>query len=290
MTDPQHSRDAVWRDLTQAELDRAYDQAAYAANMQSVVARFQTNSAAARQRLAPPDRIAYGPGEKSAFDLYRAAGDRRPLQIFVHGGAWRATAAADYAFLAECFTGAGAHLAILDFDWVQDRGGDLTSVADQISTGVQRIIDNAVDLNADPARIFLSGHSSGAHMAAVALTRLAGGVAGAFLASGMYDLAPVSLSARSAYVAFTEAGVAALSPIRHMEKIGVPVVAAYGSLETPEFVRQSEDFATEIRQAGGLVELIVGMHYNHFEILETLANPYGLLGRAALRQMGLGGR
>lgn len=29
----------------------------------------------------------------------------------------------------------------------------------------------------------------------------------------------------------------------------------------------------------------LGRAYNHFEILETLANPFGLLGRAALRQM-----
>ena len=35
------------------------------------------------------------------------------------------------------------------------------------------------------------------------------------------------------------------------------------------------------------VELLVGEGYNHFEMLETLANPYGLLGRAVLGQMGL---
>ena len=32
----------------------------------------------------------------------------------------------------------------------------------------------------------------------------------------------------------------------------------------------------------------LGQNYNHFEILETMANPYGLLGRAALEQMRLG--
>ena len=39
--------------------------------------------------------------------------------------------------------------------------------------------------------------------------------------------------------------------------------------------------------AGKGVELLVGEAYNHFELLETLANPYGLTGRAMLRQMGL---
>jgi arylformamidase len=33
------------------------------------------------------------------------------------------------------------------------------------------------------------------------------------------------------------------------------------------------------------LELLVGEGYNHFEMLETLATPYGLLGRAVLAQM-----
>jgi arylformamidase len=35
------------------------------------------------------------------------------------------------------------------------------------------------------------------------------------------------------------------------------------------------------------VTLLVAEGYNHFEIIETLANPYGLLGRAVLEQMAL---
>jgi len=35
------------------------------------------------------------------------------------------------------------------------------------------------------------------------------------------------------------------------------------------------------------VQVLVGEGYNHFEIPETLANPYGLLGHAVLGQMKL---
>jgi arylformamidase len=42
-----------------------------------------------------------------------------------------------------------------------------------------------------------------------------------------------------------------------------------------------------VKEAGKPVELLVGEGYNHFEMPETLANPYGLLGRAALAQMKL---
>lgn len=61
----------------------------------------------------------------------------------------------------------------------------------------------------------------------------------------------------------------------------------YGSLETPEFQRQSREFAQALEQAGKPVALTCGEGYNHFEIAETMANPYGVVGRALLEQMGL---
>jgi arylformamidase len=55
-----------------------------------------------------------------------------------------------------------------------------------------------------------------------------------------------------------------------------------GTLETPEFQRQSRDFAEAVKKAGKPVKLIAARDYNHFEIKETLANPYGVFGRAML--------
>jgi arylformamidase len=101
----------------------------------------------------------------------------------------------------------------------------------------------------------------------------------------MYDLRPVRLSARSRYVNFADDMEAALSTQRHIDRVTAPVVLAFGTLETPEFQRQSLDFAAALRSAGKRAELLVGNHYNHFEILETLASPYGLLGHAALAQI-----
>ena len=65
------------------------------------------------------------------------------------------------------------------------------------------------------------------------------------------------------------------------------MILAYGTLESPEFQRQGRDFAATLRAAGKPVELLVADGYNHFEIIETLTSPYGLLGRAVLEQMKL---
>jgi arylformamidase len=110
---------------------------------------------------------------------------------------------------------------------------------------------------------------------------------GGMCTSGMYDLTPVRLSARNAYVAFDDRTVSALSPIRHLDRLHAPVIAAYGTCETPKFQRQNREFAAAVENAGKKVRLLSGEHYNRFELPETLGNLYGLLGRAALDLMGL---
>jgi arylformamidase len=181
-----------------------------------------------------------------------------------------------------------------DFAWVQDVGGSLMVLADQVRRAVAWIYANAGRFGGDPDRLYLGEQSSGWHLAAVALTTdwprdfglPADIIKGGMCASGMYDLTPVRLSARNRYVAFDDATVAALSPIRHLDRLQASLIVAYGTCETPEFQRQNREFAATVEAAGKKVRLLVGEHYNHFELPETLGNPYGLLGRAALDLMG----
>ena len=78
-----------------------------------------------------------------------------------------------------------------------------------------------------------------------------------------------------------------MSPQRHLNQITVPVVVSYGTLETPEFQCQAQDFAAALEAAGKPVQLVVGRDYFHQDMWETLGNPYGPNGRAALAMMGL---
>jgi arylformamidase len=168
-------------------------------------------------------------------------------------------------------------------------------MAEQVRRAVAWVYRNSDQLGADKNRLFVSATSSGAHLGGcVAITDWkkdfalpADAVKGYTLASGMYDLRGPRLSKRSAYVKFTDAMEDALSPQRHLERIKAPVTLVYGSLETPEFQRQSRDFAAALESAGKKVELILAEGYNHFEIAETLASPFGPVGRAVAAQMKL---
>jgi len=276
----------VFLDYTQEELDRAYDQSAYAPNREQILSRIAHTSELARRRLGPAERFSYGETAIEGLELYRAKAERAPICVFVHGGAWRAGLARDYAFPAETFVRAGAHYAALDFNNVLETLGDLMPMAEQVRRGIAWVCRNAERLGADARRVYVAGTSSGAHLAGVAATSNLP-VKGYVLGSGMYDLRGPRLSKRSAYVKFTDATEDALSPQRHLERIRAPLTIVYGSLETPEFQRQSKDFADALTRAGKPAEIIRAEGYNHFEVTETLANPYGVLGRAVLAMMKL---
>jgi arylformamidase len=285
----------VWLDMDQKELDDAYDQSVYAPNLQQIVNRYATNSEIARARLGAPQRHAYGSASIEGLDIYRTKQPNAPINVFIHGGAWRAGLAKNSAFPAELFVRAGAHFVVPDFAWVQNVDGNLLPIADQVRRAVAWVYRNAQTFDGDASRIYVSGHSSGGHLAAVVLTTdwrkdfglPADVVKGGLCASGMFDLKPVRLSARSRYIKFTDDMEHALSPQRHLDQLNAPLIVAYGTLETPEFQRQSRDFAAAVQAMGKPVQLLAGDGYNHFEILETLANPYGILGRAVLAQMKL---
>lgn len=285
----------VWLGMDQKALDDAYDQAVYAPNRDQVLGRNRWNSERTRTRLGAPQRFAYGMAPIEGLDVFAAKQPNAPVHVFIHGGAWRQRDAKDYAFLAEIFVNGGAHFVVPDFSGVEATSGSLVPIAEQVRRAVAWVYRNAARFGGDPSRIYVSGQSSGAHLAGVILVTdwekdfavPPDIVKGGLLCSGMYDLKPVRLSKRSEYVAFTDESEHALSAQRHLARINCPVILAHGTLETPEFIRQTRDFAAALDEAGKPARLLVAEGYNHFEILETLATPYGLLGRAALEQMGL---
>jgi arylformamidase len=287
--------ESVWMEMDQQALDDAYDQRVYAANLTQVLARFKSNSEAVRAKLGEPLRLAYGAGADERMDVYTTDVANAPIHIFIHGGAWRMGVAKDNAHAAEMFVRNGIHFVVPDFSPVQNFEGRLEPMVEQLRAAVIWIYRNAGgSFDGDVSRIYLSGFSSGGHLASVLLTTDWSHYGedlpldlfkGSVLCSGMYDLVPVSLSARRHYVNFTDETIERLSAIRHIDQIHCPVVVAYGTEETPEFQRQAQAFAQALIQGGVDAELLVAEHYNHFEVIETMANPYRLLGEAALKQI-----
>jgi arylformamidase len=293
---PAHTKGpVVWKGLDQVELDAAYDQSFYSPLRLDIIKRYATNSEAVRARLGNPQRVAYGSSEVEKLDIYRTKKANAPIFVFIHGGAWLGGAAKNYAFPAEMFVNAGAHYIPLDFIAIKAAGGDLRMMAKQVRTAIAWVHKNAATFGGDANRLYIGGHSSGGHLCGVALVTdwqkdfgvPADIVKGGLCMSGMYDMKPVRLSKRGQYVHFTDEMEQAMSSQRHLNMLHAPVIMTYGTNETPEFQRQNRDFAAAVKAAGKPAELIEAPHYNHFEMAESLGNPYGPNGRAALKMMGL---
>ena len=251
----------VFLDYDQKALDDQYEQRVWVPHADAIIRRYLVASDAVRGRLGEPRTERYGPTPIEALDIY-GAGDR--ALVFVHGGAWKRQSKRENAFAAELAVSAGAAYVALDFALLPTVTLDV--MAAQVCRGIQWVHDHLT------RNVVLCGHSSGAHLAGVALTKLPF-VRSALLVSGLYDLHPVRLSARNEYVRLDERMEHEYSPIRHVERIRCPVTVAWAEHEAAEFARQSREFAARLG-----APTLVGRGMNHFEIIETLADPSAPLG------------
>jgi arylformamidase len=218
---------------------------------------------------------------------------RAPIVIFVHGGGWRGGSAAECAFPAEMLLAAGVHFIAIDFFSISETKGNLGTLIDQIRRALVWIFQNSDRFGGDPNRLYVVGHSSGAHLAAMALSTLWSDsglppnmIKGGILVSGIYDLGPLRHTSRASYINIDDHVERELSPLHQVFKLSSPLLVAVGTAESPEFRRQAQSYVEAGVKAGKKMKAIVGEGYNHFEILETLANPYGVLGRNLLNFLG----
>jgi arylformamidase len=133
----------VWRDYDQDELEAAYNQEFYQPHTDAMNGRLSALSFDLRLRRGYPDRVAYGEGPDEGLDIYRAATERAPVFVFVHGGIWLHLNASMSAFAAEMFLDRGVHFVALDFALVNELAGDLGRMADQVRRGIAWVVRNA---------------------------------------------------------------------------------------------------------------------------------------------------
>ena len=288
-------RRLVYGNYTQDELNVQYEQRTLVPDVAPYMAYWASASAAARAALDCRLDVAYGPGAAERLDIFPVPGATGvPVHVHIHGGAWRLLSRADASFPAPNFVAAGAAFVALDIASVND--ASLDEVVRQARAGVAWVHQNAATFGADPDRLTLSGHSSGAHLAATVLAdgwRAAHGlpeaaIKGALLLSGPYDLAPVRLSARNDFLHLDEAAARRLSGLYHVPKNGPPLVVGWGEGEHTEYRRQGAAMAAAWAAAGNPVETMELPGLNHFDVSQTFGDPDSIVVRTALAQMGLG--
>lgn len=115
--------------------------------------------------------LAYGPDTRHRLDLYRpkAAGGDMPVVLFFYGGSWRGGARGDYRFVGASLARAGILCAVADYRlYPQVR---FPAFVEDGAAALALVGARARGWGGDPDRLFVAGHSAGAHIAALIATR-----------------------------------------------------------------------------------------------------------------------
>ena len=283
----------VFLDYDQETLDAQYNQRTLVPDADDYIAVDVAESARVRQKLDCRIDVAYGPGEDETLDVFPAVSPGSPVVVYMHGGAWTRSDKANESFMAEAFVEAGAAFVAVNFGLCPKV--TLDEMIRQAREAVAWSCENAQSFNADPDRLYIAGHSSGGHVggmmvvtdwtAAHNLPRTL--IKGALLCSGMYDLAPVRLSARNEYLQLDEAAETRNSAMRQIPGDGCPLIVGYGGGEQTEFRRQSREFAAAWRAAGLAVEEFDMPGVNHFQLRRHFNDPKSPILTSMLALMGL---
>jgi acetyl esterase/lipase len=242
------------------------------------------NAATPEDTYALTADLAYGSLPRQRADLYRPrtappAGGY-PLVVFFYGGNWRSGERADYRFVGEALAARGMLTLVVDY-----RLYPAVRYPEFLADGalaVRFAVDHLDDWGADPARLYLLGHSAGAYNAAmlaldgrwlaaqgVGPERLAGwgGLA------GPYDFLPVRNPQTRPVFHFPDTP-ADSQPIRHVGPHRPPAfLAAARRDDVVDPVRNTGQLAAALQAAGNTVDLHLYDAVSHTTLIGAFARP-----------------
>lgn len=267
----------VWRGMTRAELDAAYNNGAAVKNSADKLADWTERSK--RVRAARPELldISYGPRPRNRIDIFRSGAVRAPLLAYIHGGYWQRNAKEFYACLAEGPLARGIDAAFIGYTLAPE--ATLTEIVNEVRAALRWLRENGPQRGVGQTRLIVSGWSAGGHLTAMVLPEADAGLA----ISGIYDIEPCRLNYLNEKLNMTVDEQIALSPIRQLPGRSPPLTMAYGTVELPELQRQSRDYHAARLAAKLPSELLPLDGHDHFSILEELARPAGRLTEAVAR-------
>ena len=288
----------IYLDYDQAQLDAQYDQATLVPDLTEYQARFTARTKAAKAAYRCIERVAYGSHNDEWMDVYCPAHGRNgasgaPVVVFFHGGAWRVQQGSTMGTAAPAYVEAGAIFVAVNFSVAPEANLDVMMRQSRDATA--HAAKHAAEWGGDANRLFVLGHSSGAHQASnVAVTDWRGYglpsdlVKGLGVTSGPYDLEPVILSKRNEYLHMDPAMAKRNTAANYLRGDLPPAIVAWGGKELAEFKRQGEAFADAWEGATGSVTRLVFPDNNHFDQYDEIAKPDSHFTLSFLAMMGLG--
>lgn len=226
--------------------------------------------------------ITYGDHPRQRLDVYRPkrADAPAPVVVFFYGGNWRDGDRADYRFVAEAMTSRGFVTVIPDYRLVPEV--TFPAFVEDAARAVRWAHDHAADHGGDADRLFVMGHSAGAHLAsmvAVAPDYLAAvgldrsDVRAVAALAGPFDFLPLKdPQLAAAFGPWNDDARA--EPITFVDGRQPPILLAHGAKDTTVNPANSAAMAARVRAVGGVARHVVYPNRAHVGILLALARPF----------------
>ncbi|MCR9247893.1 MAG: alpha/beta hydrolase [bacterium] len=227
-------------------------------------------------------------GRRNSLDVYLPGRvSRPPLVVFLHGGGWSAGQKEPYERLARALCTQGIGCAPINtrmFPFVRP---------DAMARDCARVFgflhDSAERLGFDPERMFLMGHSAGAHLVSLAVLDEAiwrhsgvsrAAVCGVIALSGVYDARPRHFVLERIFGRDVTAR-AAMSPVQFARADAPPFSIVWAERDIPGIGLSSRMFANALRAHGAAVELRKLENRDHVDYMFQL-DAHGAVGAAAV--------
>lgn len=253
-------------------------------------AKSKIKSDQALQKFTDIEERRYGQGPLANFSFRRSSQTHQPLFVFIHGGYWRGRDKSDFGYVFNALEPCDANIAVLNYDLCPQV--TVGQIATQIQQAMLWLQANVADLGFDPQRVFLAGHSAGAHLIAMVMAQepsafsIADGmVKKAYLISGIYELSPVLKVSVNEEIQLRTEDIHALSPIHFPPSKNTPYEIIVGAAEPPGWVAQSVDFSLYLSEQGAQSNLTILPGRNHYSILQDMEAPDGVLAARFIKDM-----
>lgn len=226
--------------------------------------------------------VPYLPGPRHSLDVYRAdaSAGALPVVVFIYGGAWRNGEKADYLFAASALARSGFLVMVPDYRLYPEV--QFPGFIDDAAQAVAFARRAAPSYGGDPQRLFIVGHSAGAHIAAMLALdprylEKAGmsrrDLAGVVGLAGPYDFAPIqSPDVRAVFSA--AADQAQTQPIDFVDGRNPPMLVLAGADDDTVEPRNTTALAAAITAKGGKVESRIYPDLGHVGIILSFAKGF----------------
>ena len=234
--------------------------------------------------------VSYGNSPRETLDIYAADKPGGPVLVYIHGGYWRSGSKEDNCNFVPTFTKRGATVVLVEYDLCPQV--TVTDIVRQTRASIAWVAKNIMRYSGDPARLYVSGHSAGGHLTAMALAHdwtkesLAPDcIKGAVATSGVFDLDMVMQISVQEQVRMTAEVAKLNSPFMNPPKVKCPLVVAVGGAEPKGWQQMSEDYFNYCKQQGMNAEYLVVPGANHYTMSEKLLDETNPLTQAMIKQM-----